>query len=246
MAKLPAHAKKRAKKKLIFFKKDEQTTNAHFFLSRLVIIAVILLVVSSLFSFIYHKFSSKTPKASDEKTKLIDKPKRKPVKPLDESKRPPIKEYNFYTQLEQRTFYINGEEKTGGEALEMMLEKLEAAKKETNIQPMTPPIILESLAKQVNVATSEAVKQQQKPPEPKTSNIATIVLQTGSFLSQSEAVNQRTILESHGLNPKIIEAKNKSNQTIYRVHIGPYAPSEIERVKTQLSKLKIPSFKVKS
>lgn len=249
MAKSSATAKKRNNKWFGFFKKNEHKTDAHFFFSRLVIIAMLGLVASSLLSFIYSKFSKKEPSLTVVKTEP-PKPKRKEVKPLDDSQREEVKEYNFYTQLENRTFYIEGEEKTGGEALEMMLQKFENAEKERTVQPMIPPIVLESLATHVGrvadtIQPSPSTSTSTTAP-PKLSQKSSITLQTGSFLSQSEAINQRTLLENQGFSPKISESRNSQNKLIYRVHIGPYSPSELPKIESQLRQLRLSFFKVKS
>ena len=57
-----------------------------------------------------------------EEPKAKEPPAKRVVKPLSEENFKGAKEYNFYTQLEERSLIIGGEERFGGIAIENIHE----------------------------------------------------------------------------------------------------------------------------
>lgn len=69
-------------------------------------------------------------------------------------------------------------------------------------------------------------------------------LQTGSFLSLTEANLQRKQLEAYGYNPQILRAQH-DDKTIYRVQIGPFALSELPHIKSDLKEKSFDFFEIR-
>lgn len=211
---------------------------------------------------IFYAVSYFTSKLSDKPEEKIEKvvkkekepPKKKVVKPLSDEDFKGAKEYNFYTQLEERSLVLDGvEERFGGMALEsiheppkIILESAGQVEAKVNVpkQVVTnvgaeslkiAPLVLESTTQ------SKPVAQQKT----ETNGAKNIRLQVGSFTADKDAQTQKAKLERYGFAARVVKGKNKAQQDVYRVHIGPFSKQEIKAVKERLNTLSISFFEVK-
>lgn len=181
--------------------------------------------------------------------------KKKVIKPLSDEDFEGAKEYNFYTQLEERSLNLRAEDKFGGIMIDnvnkppqLQLESVvQPTKTDTKValKPESPknnqpvkmaPLVLESTQK---------VSVRQEKPTPQQTAKKTRILQIGSFISQKEAEKQQAKLSQYGFAPRIIQGKNNAQKTVYRVHLGPFSDKELNAIKERLGSLKISYFEVK-
>lgn len=222
--------------------------------NRITTIAVVILFLGLGVSGVISYFSNK---GKDEPVRKVDKsvvntkdthPKRV-VKPLSDEDFKGAKEYNFYTQLEERSLILGEEERFGGIpldniheppkiSLESMSQSVAPTKQTQNNDFAIAPLVLESSHQR----SSEPAKPVVKPEVKTTGNIS---LQVGSFTARKDAEKHQAFLAKYGFTAKILQGKNQSQQDIYRVRIGGFTQQEVEAVKKRLGTLGVSYFEVK-
>lgn len=222
--------------------------------NRITTIAVVILFLGLGVSGVATYFSNK---GKDEPVKKVDKPvvttkdahPKRVVKPLSDEDFKGAKEYNFYTQLEERSLILGEEERFGGISLDNVNEppkiNLESvsqptapAKQTQNNDFVIAPLVLESSQQR----PSELVKPAVKPEVKAKGNIS---LQVGSFTARKDAEKHQAFLAKYGFTAQILQGKNQSQQDIYRVRIGGFTQQEVEAVKKRLGTLGVSYFEVK-
>jgi cell division protein FtsN len=222
--------------------------------NRITTIAVVILFLGLGVSGVATYFSNK---GKDEPVKKVDKPvvntkdthPKRVVKPLSDEDFKGAKEYNFYTQLEERSLILGEEERFGGISLDNVNEppkiNLESVSQPTALAKQTQnndfviaPLVLESSQQR----TSEPVKPAAKPEVKAKGNIS---LQVGSFTARKDAEKHQAFLAKYGFTAQILQGKNQSQQDIYRVRIGGFTQQEVEAVKKRLGTLGVSYFEVK-
>lgn len=196
-------------------------------------------------------------KGKDEPIAKVEKPiksvkdvhPKKVVKPLSDEDFKGAKEYNFYTQLEERSLVLGEEERFGGISLdnvneppkinlESISQSITPAKQAQNNDFAIAPLVLESSQQR----PSEPVKPAVKPEVKAKGNIS---LQVGSFTARKDAEKHQAFLAKYGFTAQILQGKNQSQQDIYRVRIGGFTQQEVEAVKKRLGTLGVSYFEVK-
>lgn len=222
--------------------------------NRITTIAVVILFLGLGVSGVISYFSNK---GKDEPVKKVDKPvvnakdthPKRVVKPLSDEDFKGAKEYNFYTQLEERSLILGEEERFGGIpldniheppkiSLESMSQSVAPTKQAQNNDFAIAPLVLESSHQRPPEPAKPIVK-----PEVKTTG--NISLQVGSFTARKDAEKHRAFLAKYGFTAKILQGKNQSQQDIYRVRIGGFTQQEVEAVKKRLGTLGVSYFEVK-
>ena len=223
---------------------------------RLTVISVVgVFVVLGVFWMVGYVFDFSN-KGKDESVVKAEKPiknakdvhPKKVVKPLSDEDFKGAKEYNFYTQLEERALILGEEERFGGISLdniheppkislESMSQSTSTPKANTNDLAIAPLILESSQQKKV-----ESVKNVSKP-EVKPKGI--IGLQVGSFSSKKDAEKHQNFLATYGFSAQILQGKNQSQQDVYRVRIGGLTSQEADSVKKRLNTLGVSYFEVK-
>ncbi|WP_077928522.1 SPOR domain-containing protein [Wohlfahrtiimonas populi] len=222
--------------------------------NRITTIAVVILFLGLGVSGVISYFSNK---GKDEPVKKVDKPvvnakdthPKRVVKPLSDEDFKGAKEYNFYTQLEERSLILGEEERFGGIpldniheppkiSLESMSQSVALTKQAQHNDFAIAPLVLESSHQR----PSEPAKPVVKPEVKTTGNIS---LQVGSFTARKDAEKHQAFLAKYGFTAKILQGKKQSQQDIYRVRIGGFTQQEVEAVKKRLGALGVGYFEVK-
>lgn len=224
--------------------------------NRITTIAVVILFLGLGVSGVISYFSNK---GKDEPVKKVDKPvvntrdthPKRVVKPLSDEDFKGAKEYNFYTQLEERSLILGEEERFGGIPLDNIHEppkiSLESMSQSQSVAPTKQtqnndfaiaPLVLESSHQRPSEPAKPIVK-----PEVKTAG--NISLQVGSFTARKDAEKHQAFLAKYGFTAKILQGKNQSQQDIYHVRIGGFTQQEVEAVKKRLGTLGVSYFEVK-
>ncbi len=221
--------------------------------NRITTISVVILFLVLGVSGVVSYFSNK---GKDEPVQKVDRPvvntkdahPKRVVKPISDEDFKGAKEYNFYTQLEERSLVLGEEERFGGISLdnvneppkislESMSQSTTPAKQAQNNDFAIAPLVLESSHQR-----SEPVKPIIKPVVKAVGNIS---LQVGSFTARKDAEKHQAFLAKYGFTAKILQGKNQSQQDIYRVRIGGFTQQEVELAKKRLSTLGVSYFEVK-
>lgn len=242
-------ARKKTKSFKVF---NLKTLKSRHFLSWVMLGALGIFAISSGFSYLTNKVAERKAKRAQTTLQKNIAPKRKKVTPLTEEEYKKEKHYSFYNQLEQRSFSVLDKEEIGGEIVTPHVSTVRPNNLPTvqntaaTTTPEMPPIILLSSTQNIDKVKIDEPIQQKTPTQAPLKHSPTFKrLQTGSFISQNEARIQRKLLEAKGFTPQIIEATNAQNKTIYRVQIGPFAPNEINSIKTQLKSMNVNFFETK-
>lgn len=204
-----------------------------------VVVFVIVFWLIGLVGGFDEKSSEVKPEKKEVKVKEFH-PKRV-VKPIADDEFKGAKEYNFYTQLEERSLVLDGEEKFGGIALENVNEppklSLESLSQESPVKTVVkqdnivmPPLVLESGQQATSMKKAASGSR---------------ILQVGSFGSNQDAQRHQALLAKYGFSAKILHSKNNAQKDIYRVRIGGFSQQEIGAVKKRLDTLGISYFEVK-
>lgn len=195
-------------------------------------------------------FGSKDPevKPAKKEVKAKDAHPKKVVKPISDEDFKGAKEYNFYTQLEERALILGEEERFGGVVLDNIHElpkiNLESMSqsvpvlKNKNNDLIIAPLVLESNQQKTVESSKPSVK-------PKAQVAGNIDLQVGSFSARKDAEKHQAFLTKNGISAQILQGKNQSQQAIYRVRISRLTSQEVESVKKRLSALGVSYFEVK-
>ncbi|MGL4674354.1 MAG: SPOR domain-containing protein [Wohlfahrtiimonas sp.] len=243
-----------AKKQKNPFAKKHPNSKKNRIMTISVVIFFLALGVSAGFSYLSN-IGKKDPEKKPEKVVVTTKdahPKRV-VKPISDNDFKGAKEYNFYTQLEERSLVMDGEERFGGIPLDNIHEPPKISLESTALsissnQPsvktqndiVMAPLVLESSQQRVVEPIKSTVKQQ-----PQAKAEGNISLQVGSFSSRKDAEKHQALLSKHGFSTTIMQGKNQSQQDIYRVRMGGFSKQEVESVKKRLSALGVSYFEVK-
>lgn len=222
--------------------------------NRITTIAVVILFLGLGVSGVISYFSNK---GKDEPVKKVDKPvvntkdthPKRVVKPLSDEDFKGAKEYNFYTQLEERSLILGEEERFGGIpldniheppkiSLESMSQSVASTKQAQNNDFTIAPLVLESSHQRPSEPAKPVVKSEVK-------TAGNISLQVGSFTALKDAEKHQAFLAKYGFTAKILQGKNQSQQDIYRVRIGGFTQQEVEAVKKRLGTLGVSYFEVK-
>lgn len=214
------------------------------------------------------------PEAVEKVAQKKEPPKKKTVVPIADDDFKGAKEYNFYTQLEERSLVTGAEDNFGGMALnnisqqtsQISLESLSLSsvsnstvdvlvKQDASVPVVMAPLVLESASTSNNenvnpkpvAITKPIVQQPTKPVVAATVAIEAknINLQVGSFTARKEAEIHKAKLAKHGFSSRIVQGKNQTKQDVYRVQIGPFGQKEVTLVKDRLNNLKVGFFVVK-
>lgn len=213
-------------------------------------------LLSSVASMIYRavKGDQVVDKPERKASIVSDKPKVKDIKPIADADFKGAKQYNFYTQLEERSLDLGGSDRFGGVAIDSVHMPLPSLQLESmgggeSSNVAMAPLVLESAnpSDKIDVVVKEKTVPAvaKNAPDDNVSKNRTINLQIGSFVAQSEAVNHRTKLEMYGFSPQIIKGTNKENKIVYRVHLGPFSSKELPSIKARLNALGVSFFEVK-
>lgn len=237
-----------AKKQKNPFAKKHPNSKKNRIMTITVVIFFLVVGISAGFSYL----SNLSQKDSDKKSEKIvvnakDAHPKRVVRPLSDDDFKGAKEYNFYTQLEERSLVMGKEERFGGVALDKMHEppkiNLESAAQSVSViqapvnnkkeSVVIAPLVLESSQKR----SVEPVKQKVE-----TGNIT---LQVGGFTLRKDAEKHQALLSKYGFATQIVQGKNSSQKDIYRVRMGGFSRQEVESVKKRLNTLGINYFEVK-
>ncbi|GAA5099017.1 SPOR domain-containing protein [Wohlfahrtiimonas larvae] len=231
------------------FAKKHPNSKKNRITTSVVVILFLGLCVSAVASYFSNKGKETPVPKINKAANIKDAHPKRVVKPLSDEDFKGAKEYNFYTQLEERSLILGEEDRFGGIPLDNIHEppkiNLESAsqsvattKKAQNNDFVIAPLILES--------------SQQKNTEPSTSMIkpvakseGNISLQVGSFTARKEAEKHQAFLAKYGFTAKIQQGKNQAQQDIYRVRIGGFSQKEVSAVKKRLGTLGVSYFEVK-
>lgn len=172
--------------------------------------------------------------------------KKRVVQPISDEDFKGAKEYNFYTQLEERSLVIGVEDKFGGALLTDVYQppmiSLESMSANVD-KPLIKTDQIESVASEIVPLVLESASQQREAPI--VSQSKTVILQVGSFSSLKDAQRQQDLLKKHGFSTQVEQGKNQAQHEIYRVHLGPFGRQEVESIKKRLNALGIKYFEVK-
>ncbi len=233
-----------------------------------VVILFLGLGVSGVVSYFSNKGKDEPIKKAEKSSSAKDLHPKRVVKPLSDEDFKGAKEYNFYTQLEERALILGEEDRFGGISLENLREapkiNLEStaqvsvptpvpmpAKKIQNKDIAMAPLVLESSQQRAKTPVKAAVVPTkpvvQSKPEIKQQTKATgnIVLQVGGFGARKDAEKHKAFLAKYGFTANILQGKTQAQQDIYRVRIGGFSPQEVESVKKRLGALGVSYFEVK-
>lgn len=245
MAKKYFQAKKYTNSPLAMIGKKHPNSKKNRIIAICIILFFTILATSAGVTYLSNMFQEKADVVEKKKDvpKAKEPPVKKVVKPLSDESFQGAKEYNFYTQLEERSLIIGGEERFGGIALENIHEP--------------PKITLESATQSaVSVVQNEIAKTTYPDMEPlvleSTKQVSAVevknelvALQVGSFSLKQDAEKYQKKLEGQGFISKILQVKNSQQETLYRVYLGPFSTEEVGSVKAKLSTLDINHFEVK-
>lgn len=208
----------------------------------------VALGVSSVVTSLSHKNETQIETKINKSTvNTKDAHPKKVVKPIADEDFKGAKEYNFYTQLEERSLILGEEERFGGIPLENIHEppKINLESASTSVvsgqsnehQNLTiAPLVLES-ALQKKTQSSQSIQ-------------ASVVvggtdLQVGSFSARKDAEKHQAFLAKNGLRAEILPGKNQAQKNIYRVRVGGLSPQDVGTVKKKLNALGVNYFEVK-
>lgn len=243
-----------AKKQKNPFAKKHPNSKKNRIMTISVVIFFLVVGVSSVATY----FSNK---GKNEPVKKVDKPivntkdahPKRVVKPISDDDFKGAKEYNFYTQLEERSLVMDGEERFGGIPLDNIHEPPKISLESTALsassnQPsvkiqndiVMTPLVLESSQQRVVEPAKSTIK-----PQSQVKVEGNISLQVGSFSSRKDAEKHQALLSKHGFSTTIMQGKNQSQQDIYRVRMGGFSKQEVESVKKRLNALGVSYFEVK-
>ena len=223
--------------------------------NRITTISVVIFFLALCVSGVATYFSNK---GKDEPVVQVEKPvvkntkdthPKKVVKPISDEDFKGAKEYNFYTQLEERSLVLGEEERFGGISLdnvneppkinlESVSQSVTPVKQTQNNDFVIAPLVLESSQQRSPEPAKPVVKPQVKP-------AGNISLQVGSFTARKDAEKHQAFLAKYGFTAQILQGKNQSQQDIYRVRIGGFTQQEVEAVKKRLGSLGVSYFEVK-
>lgn len=246
MAKKYFQAKKYTNNPLAMIGKKHPNSRKNRIIAICVVLFFTVMAASAGVTYLTNMFKEKAEVAAEkkeERQKAKEPPVKKVVKPLSDEAFKGEKEYNFYTQLEERSFMIGGEDRFGGIALDNIHEPpkitLESATQSAvstvqneivkNTYPDMAPLVLESTKQSDVVVKNNELR----------------ALQVGSFTLKKDAEKHQKKLEGYGFASKILQAKNSQQQTLYRVYLGPFSGKEMSTVKARLNELGINHFEVK-
>lgn len=207
-----------------------------------VVVFVIVFWLIGLVGGFDEKSSEVKPEKKEVKVKEFH-PKRV-VKPIADDEFKGAKEYNFYTQLEERSLVLDGEEKFGGIALENVNEPPKLSLESLSQKSQESPV--KTVVKQDNIVMPPLVLESgQQATSMKKAASGSLILQVGSFGSNQDAQRHQALLAKYGFSAKILHSKNNAQKDIYRVRIGGFSQQEIGAVKKRLDTLGISYFEVK-
>ena len=214
-------------------------------LTTFALVGVVVFVIVSWLIGLVGGFDEKSSEVKPEKkeVKVQEFHPKRVVKPIaDEFKG--AKEYNFYTQLEERSLVLDGEEKFGGIALENVNEPPKLSLESLSQKPQESPV--KTVVKQDNIVMPPLVLESgQQATSMKKAASGSLILQVGSFGSNQDAQRHQALLAKYGFSAKILHSKNNAQKDIYRVRIGGFSQQEIGAVKKRLDTLGISYFEVK-
>ena len=234
------------KQKNPFGKKHPNATK-----NRLIMIVVTIffavLAVSSGVTYLSNLAKKKDSAENTAKTSVSQEAvKKRVVQPISDEDFKGAKEYNFYTQLEERSLVMGVEDKFGGALLTDIYQppmiSLESMSGNVD-QPMIKTDKIESAASGIVPLVLESASQQREASI--VSQSKTVILQVGSFSSTKDAQRQQDLLKKHGFSTQVAQGKNQAQHEIYRVHLGPFGRQEVESIKKRLNALGIKYFEVK-
>lgn len=173
--------------------------------------------------------------------------KKRVVQPISDEDFKGAKEYNFYTQLEERSLVMGAEDKFGGALLTDMYQppmiSLESMSANVDKSLIKTDKIESAVSAGIVPLVLESASQQREAPI--VSQSKTVILQVGSFSSMKDAQKQQDLLKKHGFSTQVAQGKNQAQHEIYRVHLGPFGRQEVESIKKRLNALGIKYFEVK-